>query len=62
MKSRKRKFAPEGTQHIYKRTENGGLLFYTLSDYLVFFTITCVAAEKNGNHAGGIDPDAGSCP
>lgn len=48
MKSRKRKFAPEGTQHIYKRTENGGLLFYTLSDYLVFFTITCVTAERMG--------------
>ena len=48
MKSRKRRFAYEGTEHIFKNTKDGGLLFYTLSDYLVFFTITCVAAEKKG--------------
>lgn len=46
MKSRRRRFAYEGTEHIYKNTKDGGLLFYTLSDYLVFFTITCVTAEK----------------
>ena len=48
MKSRKRRFAYVGTEHIYKNTKDGGLLFYTLSDYLVYFTITCVAAEKKG--------------
>ena len=46
MKSRRRRFAPEGTEHIYKMTKDGGLLFYTLSDYLVYFTITCVVAER----------------
>ena len=46
MKSRRRRFAPEGTEHIYKITKDGGLLFYTLSDYLVYFTITCVVAER----------------
>lgn len=46
MKSRRRRFAPEGTEHIYKITKDGGLLFYTLSDYLVYFTITCVTAER----------------
>ena len=48
MKSRRRRFAYEGTEHIFKNTKDGGLLFYTLSDYLVYFTITCVAAEKTG--------------
>ena len=31
MKSRKRRFAYVGTEHIYKNTKDGGLLFYTLS-------------------------------
>lgn len=25
-------------QHMYQRTQNGGVLFYTLADYLVFYT------------------------
>lgn len=48
MKSRKRKFAPDGCEHIYKNTKDGGLLFYTLSDYLVYFTMLCVEAGRMG--------------
>ena len=33
-------------QHIYQRTHNGFLVFYSVRDYLVFFTILCVAARR----------------
>ena len=34
--------------HCYQRTVNGELLFYSISDYLVFFTIFCIEAKKYG--------------
>lgn len=34
--------------HCYQRTVNGELLFYSVSDYLVFFTIFCIEARKYG--------------
>ena len=34
--------------HIYSRAENGYLLFYTITDFLVFFTIASVTARKRG--------------
>ena len=33
-------------QHIYQRTNNGYLLFYTVKDYLVFFSIIMTVAHK----------------
>ena len=33
--------------HCYQRPANGEVLFYSVSDYLVFFTLFCVAAQKN---------------
>lgn len=34
--------------HVYQRTRNGFLLFYSVSDYLVFFTVFCVEAGRHG--------------
>ena len=36
--------------HLYQRTRNGFLLFYSISDYLVFFTVFCTEARKHGVH------------
>ena len=32
--------------HVYQNTREGFLIFYSVSDYLVFFTILCVVARK----------------
>lgn len=37
---------PEQVFHVYQRTSDGGLLFYSHTDYLVFYTIFCFAARK----------------
>ena len=42
--------------HIYSRAENGYLLFYTISDFLVFFTIASVTARKRGISILGVSP------
>ena len=34
------------TNHVYQNTRDGFLIFYSVSDYLVFFTILCVVARK----------------
>ena len=39
----KRKFYRNGFQHIFQITVDRGLLFYTESDRIVFFTILCYA-------------------
>ncbi|MBQ9411251.1 MAG: transposase [Bacteroidales bacterium] len=41
-----RKVADGEVHHIYQKTKGGVLLFYSLRDYLVFFTIYCIFAEK----------------
>ena len=46
MKSRKRAFQRDIVIHCYQRTADGGLLFYTYSDYLVWFTHVCLAARR----------------
>lgn len=46
MKSRRRRFSSGVVIHCYQRTVNGFLIFYTVSDYLVFFTILCTFARK----------------
>jgi REP element-mobilizing transposase RayT len=33
--------------HIYQNTPEGSLLFYTVSDFLVYFTVFCVSARKH---------------
>lgn len=42
--------------HIYSRAENGYLLFYTITDFLVFFTIASVTARKRGISILGVSP------
>ena len=34
--------------HCYQRSADHGLIFYSQSDYLVWFTIVCTVAEKHG--------------
>lgn len=33
--------------HVYQNTPEGSLLFYTVSDFLVYFTVFCVSARKH---------------
>lgn len=40
--------------HIYQKTVDGFLLFYTVKDYLVFFMIICLAARRYGIQVVGI--------
>lgn len=44
MKSRK--FYPGILNHCYQRSADGGVLFYTYSDHLVYFTEYCMAARE----------------
>ena len=46
MKDLKRRFVPGRIHQCYQNTINGGLLFYSISDYLVLFTIINLAAER----------------
>ena len=43
---KKRPFLSGILNHCYQRSAGGGLLFYSQSDYLVWFTIVCVTAVK----------------
>lgn len=43
---KKRIVAPGEVHHVYQKTENAGLLFYTVSDYIVFFTLFCSIANR----------------
>lgn len=44
----KRKFQREAVNHVYQRTLSGFNIFYDVEDYLVYYTIFCVMAEKYG--------------
>ncbi|MBR5403390.1 MAG: transposase [Bacteroidales bacterium] len=46
MKSQKRPFQRNVLNHCYQRTVDGGVLFYSQLDYLVWFTIVCTVARK----------------
>ena len=46
MKSRK--FYKDIINHCYQRTADNGVLFYTVSDHLVYFTLYCILAKKYG--------------
>lgn len=42
----KKRFVVEGeVHHIYQKTKGGVVIFYSLRDYIVFFTIFCTVAE-----------------
>lgn len=45
---KKRRFYKDIINHGYQRTADGGVLFYTQSDHLVYFTIYCTTARKYG--------------
>ena len=44
----RRRFSADGVIHIYQRTVSGFNLFYSLEDFLVFYTIVSVQARKFG--------------
>ncbi len=46
MKGRTRVFKVGALHHIYQRTVGGYLIFYSVRDFLVFFTIFCTVARK----------------
>lgn len=48
MKGRKIVFSPNAIQHIYRRAFDKGVIFYTLEDRIVFYTIIAVYARKYG--------------
>lgn len=41
-------FNPDAIHHIYTISEDGGIIFYSEFDYLVFFTILCTSARRYG--------------
>lgn len=43
---KKRKVYAGEVHHVYQKTTKGGLIFYSVHDYLVFFTIFCSQARK----------------
>ena len=47
MKGTNRKCFKGILNHCYQRPRYGEVLFYSVSDYLVFFTLLCVAAKKH---------------
>lgn len=45
---KRRKVFPGEVHHVYQRTVGGVLVFYSASDYLVFFTLFCTIAKRSG--------------
>lgn len=54
MKGRYKRFRPNTVQHVYQRTINGYLLFYSIKDYIVFYTIVSVIARRHGVQVLGL--------
>ena len=46
LKSHKRSFQKNVLNHCYQRTADGGVIFYSNLDYLVWFTVVCTVARK----------------
>ena len=42
---KKRRIYAGEAHHVYQRTKDRGLIFYSVNDYLVFFTIVCTQAR-----------------
>ena len=48
MKNEIKRRTPEGSyQHVYKRTVDGGVLFYRVADHLVYYTVESVVARRH---------------
>lgn len=45
---KRRKFFKDILTHCYQRSADDGVLFYSYSDHLVYFTSYCVLARKHG--------------
>ena len=43
---KRRTFYPDILNHCYQQSADGGVIFYTLSDHLVYFTNYCILARK----------------
>ena len=43
---RRRKFLSGSPNHIYQRSQNGSVIFYSLEDCLVYFTVFCTCAKR----------------
>ena len=43
---RRRKFLSGSPNHIYQRSQNSSVIFYSLEDCLVYFTVFCTCAWK----------------
>ena len=46
MKNANRKFIGGGVMHVYQRAIHGFNVFYTLNDYIVFYTIFSVFVKR----------------
>lgn len=44
---KRRVFYPDIINHCYQRSADGGVLFYTQSDHLIYFTNYCIMARKH---------------
>ncbi len=45
---KRRKFLPGSPNHIYQRSRNGSVIFYSLEDCLVYFTVFCTCVKRYG--------------
>lgn len=45
---KRRRFLPGSPNHIYQRSMNGSVIFYSLEDCLVYFTVFCTCAVRYG--------------
>ena len=45
---KKRKVYSGEAHHVFQRTRNKGVIFYSIHDYLVYFTIYCSQARQRG--------------
>ena len=54
MKGRFRVFKAGALHHIYQRTVGGYLIFYSVRDFIVFFTLFCTLARKHNIQVLGL--------
>lgn len=54
MKGRFRVFKVGSLHHIYQRTVDGYLIFYSVRDFIVFFTLFCTLARKHRMNVLGL--------
>lgn len=45
---KRRRFLSGSPNHVYQRSLNGSVIFYSLEDCLVYFTVFCTSAVKYG--------------